>query len=150
MSGLAPLVAVLLLALATCSNAAAAGVTLPGLNATDALTSSRKLQGFRPIPIDASVVLLSVGDVEGGSNSECRKMVDRAKEFRGRAINFFITHYYADYNGDNVMDQLGYRESRWDKTFRPMTYAAAYRFAKGLSVSRGTSPGGVQTTVPLQ
>jgi hypothetical protein len=115
---------------------ACATVELPGTNDTsELLNSNRKLQQYRPIPIDASLVLLSISDVEGGGNSECVKMVDRAKQFRGRSINFFVTFYYADYNGDNVMDKLGYRDQAWDSSFRELTYDAVQRYQRGLTVS---------------
>jgi len=111
-----------------------ATVELPGTNETIALiNSNRKLQQYRPIPIDASVILLSISDVEGGSNSECVKMVERAKQFRGRSINFFVTFYYADYNGDNVMDKLGYRDQAWDSSFKELTYDAVQRYQRGLT-----------------
>ena len=113
-----------------------ATVELPGTNDTIALiNSNRKLQQYRPIPIDASVILLSISDVEGGSNSECVKMVERAKQFRGRSINFFVTFYYADYNSDNVMDKLGYRDQSWDTSFKELTYDAVQRYQRGLTVS---------------
>lgn len=99
------------------------------------LAASRKLMGYRPIPIDTSVVLLFMSDVEGGDSSPCVQMVKRALEFQGRSINFFVTGYYADYNGDNQVDALGYKESQNDKSFKPYDYNAAYRFSKGLTVS---------------
>lgn len=97
------------------------------------VAASRKLTGYRPIPIDSSVVLLFMSDVEGGEKSPCVAMVKRALEFKGRAINFFVTGYYADWNGDNKVDGLGYKESEWDKSFKPYNWNAAYRFSKGLS-----------------
>lgn len=133
-----------LLAVASCSEqpAAAAAVsniiTDEEMNARVAsVAASRKLTGYRPIPIDSSVVLLFMSDVEGGEKSPCVAMVKRALEFKGRAINFFVTGYYADWNGDNKVDGLGYKESEWDKSFKPYNWNAAYRFSKGLSVSSG-------------
>jgi hypothetical protein len=49
-----------------------------------AVAARRQLQGFRPIPIDASVVLLFLTDVQGGDNSPCAQMVKRALEFKVR------------------------------------------------------------------
>jgi parvulin-like peptidyl-prolyl isomerase len=50
------------------------------------MAAQRKLLGYRPIPIDVSVVLLFMSDVEGGENSPCVQMMKRALEFKGRAI----------------------------------------------------------------
>jgi parvulin-like peptidyl-prolyl isomerase len=50
------------------------------------MAAKRKLLGYRPIPIDVSVVLLFMSDVEGGENSPCVQMLKRALEFKGRAI----------------------------------------------------------------
>lgn len=113
---------------------ATASVELPGTEQTSSeLASSRKLlQGYRPIPIDASVILLGLHDVAGGKGSNCVKMVDRAKVYKGRAINFFVTFHYADYNGDNVMDKLGYRDGLRDSGFTELNPAASDRFARGL------------------
>ena len=99
---------------------------------------SRKLLQGRPIPIDASVILLFLSDVEGGSSSPCAKMVDRAMEFKGRSINFFVTAYYADDNNDSRADRLGWKKSVEDKSFRAMTpeYVAAYK--AGLQVSNAS------------
>lgn len=33
------------------------------------------------------------------------------------------------------MTELGYKESEWDRSFKPYTWDAAYRFSKGLAVS---------------
>lgn len=52
----------------------------------ESMAATRKLLGYRPIPIDASVVLLFMSDVDGGENSPCVQMVKRALEFKGRAI----------------------------------------------------------------
>jgi hypothetical protein len=46
-----------------------------------------------------------------------------------------VTQYYADYNSDNRVDALGYKESQYDKSFRGFNWDAAYRFSKGLTVS---------------
>jgi hypothetical protein len=46
-----------------------------------------------------------------------------------------VTQYYADYNGDNRVDALGYKESQYDKSFKNFNWDAAYRFSKGLTVS---------------
>jgi hypothetical protein len=46
------------------------------------VSHQRKLQGYRPIPIDASVVLLFLSDVTGGDSSPCVQMVNRAIEFK--------------------------------------------------------------------
>ncbi|KAF6265946.1 hypothetical protein COO60DRAFT_770702 [Scenedesmus sp. NREL 46B-D3] len=97
------------------------------------MAAKRKLLGYRPIPVDVSVVLLFMSDVEGGENSPCVQMMKRALEFKGRAINFFVTQYYADYNGDDRVDALGYKASRYDKSFRGFNWDAAYRFSKGLT-----------------
>lgn len=43
------------------------------------------------IPIDTSVVLLFMSDVDGGDNSPCVQMTKRAMDVGGRAINFFVT-----------------------------------------------------------
>jgi hypothetical protein len=43
------------------------------------------------IPIDTSVVLLYMSDVDGGDNSPCVQMTKRAMAIGGRAINFFVT-----------------------------------------------------------
>lgn len=134
--------ALLLLAVATASVAAAvdSGVA-PVITAEEQhsrarkLASARELQGYRPIPIDASVVLLFMSDVEGGDNSPCVQMLRRALEFKGRAINFFVTGYYADWNGDNKVEGLGYKESQWDKSFKTYTWEAANRYKAGLTVS---------------
>lgn len=123
-------------ALASAASAAEAGVAVtPAANlATDAVTRSRKLlQGYRPIPIDTSVVLLFLEDVEGGDDSPCVKMVRRALEFKGRAINFFMTAYYADYNSDGKVDKIGYKASQNDKSFREYNMDIASRWSKGLS-----------------
>lgn len=99
------------------------------------LASHRQLNGFRPIPIDASVILLFLSDVEGGDNSPCVAMVNRAMEFKGRSINFFVTAYYADDNGDSRVERLGWKKSVNDKSFRDMdmSYVSAYK--AGLAVS---------------
>ncbi|WIA11873.1 hypothetical protein OEZ85_011959 [Tetradesmus obliquus] len=97
------------------------------------MAAKRKLLGYRPIPVDVSIVLLFMSDVEGGENSPCVQMLKRALEFKGRAINFFVTQYYADYNSDNRVDALGYKESQYDKSFRGFNWDAAYRFSKGLT-----------------
>lgn len=99
-----------------------------------ALSASRQLLGGQPISIDSSVVLLFMTDVEGGENSPCVRMVKRSLEFKGRALNFFVTGYYADHNGDNRVEELGYKESQWDKSFRPYTMEAVSRFSRGLAV----------------
>jgi hypothetical protein len=98
------------------------------------LDARRKLlaPGYRPIPIDSSVVLLFISDVQGGENSPCVQMVKKALEFKGRAINFFVTGYYADWNGDSRVDALGYRESHWDKSFKQFNWDAVNRFSSGL------------------
>jgi hypothetical protein len=97
------------------------------------LASHRQLNGFRPIPIDASVILLFLSDVEGGDQSPCAAMVRRAMEFKGRSINFFVTSYYADDNGDSRADRIGWQKSEGDKSFRAMdtNYIESYR--KGLA-----------------
>ncbi|KAF8071087.1 UBP4 [Scenedesmus sp. PABB004] len=135
--------ALLLLSALACAAAASvplgaaadgAGITAADMEAR--VSHARKLQqrgGYRPIPIDSSVVLLFMSDVEGGESSPCVQMVKRALEFKGRAVNFFVTGYYADYNGDSRVDALGYKESQWDKSFKPYDWNAAYRFAKGLT-----------------
>eukprot|EP00882_Tetradesmus_deserticola_P017054 GHRQ01018246.1.p1 GENE.GHRQ01018246.1~~GHRQ01018246.1.p1 ORF type:complete len:302 (+),score=102.60 GHRQ01018246.1:187-1092(+) len=97
------------------------------------MAAKRQLLGYKPIPIDVSVVLLFMSDVEGGENSPCVQMMKRALEFKGRAINFFVTAYYADYNGDNRVDGLGYKQSHLEKSFRAFNWDAAYRFSKGLT-----------------
>jgi hypothetical protein len=98
-------------------------------------STGRQLQQYaQPVPIDSSVILLANSDVEGQYNSPCVQMVNKIKEFGGRAVNFVITKYYADYNNDNIMDELGYKETPQD-SMRPITWEAAYRFSKGLSVS---------------
>lgn len=105
-------------------------------NAVIHTATNRKLMQYgSPVPLDSSVVLLFVSDVEGGQTSPCVRMVDRIKSFGGRAVNFVITAYYADYNGDNTMDKLGYMESPLDKKFREYTPAAASRWQAGLAVS---------------
>lgn len=76
-----------------------------------------------------------MSDVEGGDRSPCVQMVNRALAFQGRSINFFVTGYYADWNGDNRVDALGYKESQWDKSFKAYDWNSAYRFSKGLTVS---------------
>jgi hypothetical protein len=53
----------------------------------------------------------------------------------GFSCSFFVTQYYADYNGDNRVDALGYKNSQHDKTFQNFNWDAAYRFSKGLTVS---------------
>lgn len=50
------------------------------------MAAKRKLLGYRPIPVDVSIVLLFMSDVEGGENSPCVQMLKRALEFKGRAI----------------------------------------------------------------
>eukprot|EP00877_Chromochloris_zofingiensis_P005846 jgi/Chrzof1/15262/UNPLg00656.t1 len=103
-------------------------------NAVIHTATNRKLMQYgSPVPLDSSVVLLFVSDVEGGQTSPCVRMVDRIKSFGGRAVNFVITAYYADYNGDNTMDKLGYMESPLDKKFREYTPAAASRWQAGLA-----------------
>lgn len=99
------------------------------------LASHRQLNGFRPIPIDASVILLFLSDVEGGDNSPCAAMVQRAMEFKGRSINFFVTAYYADDNSDSRVDRLGWKKSVQDKSFREMNSNYVEQYKKGLSVS---------------
>lgn len=99
------------------------------------LAGHRQLQGFRPIPIDASVILLFLSDVEGGHNSPCVAMVKRAMEFKGRSINFFVTAYYADDNGDSRADRLGWKKSVEDKSFRPMDMDYVAKYKAGLAVS---------------
>lgn len=56
--------------------------------------------------------------------------------------SFFVTQYYADYNSDNRVDALGYKESQYDKSFRGFNWDAAYRFSKGLTVSDRAGPAG--------
>jgi opacity protein-like surface antigen len=109
------------------------------------LASHRQLNGFKPIPIDASVILLFLSDVEGGDNSPCVAMVNRAMEFKGRAINFFVTAYYADDNSDSRVDRLGWKKSEQDKSFRDMdlNYVAAYQ--KGLQVSNNSRSSSART-----
>jgi hypothetical protein len=51
------------------------------------------------------------------------------------SCSFFVTQYYADYNSDNRVDALGYKNSQHDKTFQNFNWDAAYRFSKGLTVS---------------
>lgn len=99
------------------------------------LAAQRQLQGFRPIPIDASVILLFLEDVQGGDNSPCVQMVNRAVEFKGRAINFFVTAYYADDNGDSRADRIGWQLSQNDKSFRPMDMDYVAKYKAGLAVS---------------
>jgi len=96
-------------------------------------SASRELQGFSPIPIDASVILLFLSDVEGGDNSPCVAMVNRAMEFKGRSINFFVTAYYADDNGDSRADRLGWKKSEGDKSFRPMDMDYVEKYKAGLA-----------------
>lgn len=102
------------------------------------LASARQLNGFRPIPIDASVILLFLSDVEGGDNSPCVAMVNRAMEFKGRSINFFVTAYYADDNGDSRADRLGWKKSVGDKSFREMNMDYVNQYKAGLTVSSRT------------
>jgi hypothetical protein len=99
------------------------------------LASQRQLSGFKPIPIDASVILLFLSDVEGGANSPCAAMVKRAMEFKGRSINFFVTAYYADDNGDSRVDRLGWKKSENDKSFREMSMDYVKQYQAGLTVS---------------
>jgi hypothetical protein len=99
------------------------------------LASHRQLNGFRPIPIDASVILLFLSDVEGGDQSPCAAMVRRAMEFKGRSINFFVTAYYADDNGDSRADRIGWQKSENDKSFRAMDTNYIEQYKKGLAVS---------------
>lgn len=99
------------------------------------LASHRQLNGFKPIPIDASIILLFLSDVEGGDNSPCVAMVNRAMEFKGRSINFFVTAYYADDNGDSRVDRIGWKKSDNDKSFREMDLNYVEQYKKGLQVS---------------
>jgi hypothetical protein len=99
------------------------------------LAGLRQLQGYRPIPIDASVILLFLSDVEGGDSSPCVQMVNRAMEFKGRAINFFVTAYYADDNGNSRATRIGWKKSMWDKSFRPMDMSYVSKYKAGLAVS---------------
>lgn len=99
------------------------------------LSSHRQLNGFSPIPIDASVILLFLSDVEGGDNSPCVATVKRAMEFKGRSINFFVTAYYADDNGDSRVDRLGWKKSVNDKSFRDMDMSYVNAYKAGLTVS---------------
>jgi hypothetical protein len=130
-------------ALVACTGAEDAVALLPGggveamMQRAHDLDARRKLlaPGYRPIPIDSSVVLLFISDVQGGENSPCVQMVKKALEFKGRAINFFVTGYYADWNGDSRVDALGYRESHWDKSFKQFNWDAVNRFSSGLQVS---------------
>lgn len=102
------------------------------------LASHRQLNGFKPIPIDASIILLFLSDVEGGDNSPCVAMVNRAMEFKGRSINFFVTAYYADDNGDSRVDRIGWKKSEGDKSFREMDLNYVEQYKKGLQVSSST------------
>jgi hypothetical protein len=97
------------------------------------LASQRQLSGFKPIPIDASVILLFLSDVEGGANSPCAAMVKRAMEFKGRSINFFVTAYYADDNGDSRVNRLGWKKSENDKSFREMSMDYVKQYQAGLT-----------------
>jgi len=94
---------------------------------------SRKLLQGAAIPIDASVILLFLSDVEGGASSPCAKMVDRAMEFKGRSINFFVTAYYADDNSDSRVDRLGWKKSVEDKSFRAMDSSYVEKYKEGLA-----------------
>lgn len=134
---------VLVAALVACAQAEDAVSLAPSgvdamLQRAHDLDARRKLlaPGYRPIPIDSSVVLLFISDVQGGENSPCVQMVKKALEFKGRAINFFVTGYYADWNGDGRVDALGYKESSWDKSFKQYNWDAVNRFSSGLQVRR--------------
>lgn len=101
---------------------------------------SRKMLQGAGIPIDASVILLFLSDVEGGASSPCAKMVDRAMEFKGRSINFFVTAYYADDNSDSRVDRLGWKKSDGDKSFRLMDGDYVAKYKAGLAVSEPAPP----------
>jgi hypothetical protein len=55
-----------------------------------------------------------------------------------------VTQYYADYNSDNRVDALGYKNSQHDKTFQNFNWDAAYRFSKGLTVSAAAAAAAVK------
>lgn len=88
-----------LLLVAAAALAASSAAALDGFDADlGNLTSTARrslAQSGRPIPIDMSAVLIAQTDIDG-PNSPCVKMVDRIKSYGGRAVNFFITAYYAD------------------------------------------------------
>lgn len=119
-------------AVETPRNISDAHSALSSLSTEGMSVSRRKLLGTA-IPIDMTVILLYASDVQGGYNSPCVQMVDRAAAYKPRAINFMTTYYFADYNGDYVMDALGWKSSPDDTSFRTLTWSDTYAISKGLS-----------------
>lgn len=134
------LCAALLAAAAAVSASSSSALAADLAGRAEQVSSARKLAGYRPIPIDASVVLLFLTDVKGGDSSPCVQMVNRAMEFKGRAINFFVTAYYTA-NGARV-DGLGWKASDKDKSFKPMNSDYVSQWKAGLTVRLAWRRGG--------